>query len=94
MSLKLTSIVIFFAIALPVAFAWHAFVARYFFASLIASVNIMALLLLLLILDGQIGHYLGSMLLVGSGASLLVSLLIGIPFRFVRQKGNKQKALS
>ena len=94
LSVKSISIVIFFSVALPVASAWHAFVPRYLFASLLAAANIIVLLLLLVILNGQLGHYLGSMLLAGFGASLLVSLLVGLPFRMHRNKGIKQKALS
>lgn len=94
MSLQLTSIIIFFAIVLPVAFAWHAFVGRYFLASLGAALNIMFLLLFLLVLSGQVGHYLGVILLLGFGAALLVSLLIGLPFLLSRRKAKRRQTAS
>ena len=90
MSLQTTSIVVFAAILLPVAFAWHIFLSRYLLASLSATLNVMILLLLLQVLGTQYGHYLGGMLLVDFCLSLLLSLLIGLPFLFFRRKGKKQ----
>jgi hypothetical protein len=94
MSLQIASVVIFFTIVLPVVFAWHAFVGRYLLASLFAAINITVLLLLLLVLSGQAGHYLGVILLSGFGIALLAALLIGLPFLLARRKGKKRTAVS
>ncbi len=90
MSLQYTSLIVFFAIVLPVAFAWHAFVARYLLASFFAALNVMVLLVLLVVLKGQAGHYLGGMLLLGFSVALLTALLIGLPFLLTRRKGKKR----
>lgn len=93
-SSQFPSAVIFLIIVLPVAFAWHVFVGGYFLASLLAAINITALLLGLLLLSGQAGHYPGSILLFAFGVTLLAALAIGLPFLFTRRKGKKREAAS
>ncbi|MEJ2690917.1 MAG: hypothetical protein P8130_13430 [Deltaproteobacteria bacterium] len=91
MSLQLSSVVIFFIIILPVAFAWHAFVDRYFLASLLAALNITALLLLFLLRNAQSGHYLGGIVFLGFVVTFLTALSIGLPFLLIRRKGKKRE---
>ena len=90
--MQFTSIIVFFAVVLPVVFAWHAFVARYLLASFFAALNVMVLLGLLLALKGQAGHYLGGMLLLSFVVTFLAALLIGLPFLLSRRKASKQDA--
>lgn len=97
MSLQLLGIIIFFLIVLPVSIAWHAFVSRYFLASLIAAVDIVLLLLLLMIISGHGVHfagYMGGILLIAFVVALLAALLVGLPFLLIRRKGKRQEAVS
>lgn len=93
MSLHLFGSIIFFAIVLPVSFAWHAFVRRYFLASLCGAVNIVLLLLFLMALSGH-GAHLAGYLAVAFVVALLAALLVGLPFLLTRRKAGRQEAVS